>query len=61
MRFVMGEIWQGTRDPAMRAEVIEVSDDGYSATLRLLTGDGGTFQLNRLSALIGEHLWCPLR
>jgi len=32
MRFKAGQIFQGTEDAGMRAEVIEISDDGRGAS-----------------------------
>jgi hypothetical protein len=60
MRFRKNQIWQGTADPTMRAEVIEISKDGWSATLRLLTNDRSTFQLNWGLALAGLRYWRPV-
>jgi hypothetical protein len=60
MRFQKDQIWQGTADPNMRAEVIKVSDEGRSATLRLLTHDGSTFQLNSGAVLAGLQYWRPV-
>jgi hypothetical protein len=59
-RFRKNQIWQGTADPTMRAEVIEISKDGWSATLRLLTNDRSTFQLNWGLALAGLRYWRPV-
>ena len=60
MRFHKSQIWQGTADTTMRAEVIEISKDGWSATLRLLTHDHSTFQLNWGLALAGLQYWRPV-
>jgi hypothetical protein len=60
MRFQKSQIWQGTADLTMRAEVVEISKDGWSATLRLLTHDRSTFQINWGHALAGLHRWRPV-
>jgi hypothetical protein len=60
MGFQKNQLWQGTVDPTMRAEVIEISKDGWSATLRLLTHNRSTFKLNWGHALAGLQCWRPV-
>jgi hypothetical protein len=57
MWFEVGQIFEGTVDTTMRAEVIEVSDNGHKAKLKLLTHDGSTFPLNIGAIMTGDHKW----
>ena len=57
MRFEIGQQYQGTSDPSMRAEVIEVRNDGRDATPKLLKHGGETFELNVGGVMIGNHHW----
>ena len=57
MWFKVGQIFEGTVDDTMRAEVIEVSNEGRDAKLKLLTHDGSTFELNVGAVMIGNHKW----
>jgi hypothetical protein len=41
----------------MRAEVIEVSNEGRDAKLKLLTHDGSTFGLNAGAVMAGHQKW----
>ena len=57
MRFEVGQIFQGTVNAAMRAEVIEISNDGRDAKLKLLTPDYSTFELNVGALMVGHQNW----
>ncbi|HEX9589489.1 MAG TPA: hypothetical protein VGA15_17290 [Bradyrhizobium sp.] len=57
MRFEVGQTFQGTVDISMRAEVIEVSNDGRDAKLKLLTHDGSAFELNAGAVMAGHQKW----
>jgi hypothetical protein len=57
MRFEVGQSFQSIDTPAMRAEVIEVSDGGRTAKLKLLTHDYGTFDLNVGGTMGGQQRW----
>jgi hypothetical protein len=57
MRFEVGQPFQGIDDPMMRAEVIEISDGGRNAKLKLLTHDHSTFDLNVGGVMGGQQRW----
>jgi hypothetical protein len=57
MRFEVGQIFQGTVDTTMRAEVISISNDGRDARLKLLTQDHSTFELNVGGVKAGHQYW----
>ncbi|MGJ5043122.1 hypothetical protein [Bradyrhizobium sp. HKCCYLRH1062] len=57
MRFVVGQIFEGTTDTTMRAEVLEVWNDGRDAKLNLLTHDHSTFELNAGAVMAGHQHW----
>jgi hypothetical protein len=57
MRFKVSQIFQGTKDTSLRAEVIEIKDDGNAAKLKLLTRDDIIFELNVPGVTIGTQEW----
>jgi len=57
MRFEVGQIFQGTVDANMHAEVIEMSNGGRDAKLKLLAHDHSTFELNVGGVMAGHQKW----
>jgi hypothetical protein len=57
MRFEVGQFFQSIDDTTMRAEVIEISDGGRTAKLKLLTHDHSTFDLNVGGMMGGQQRW----
>ncbi len=57
MRFGVEQVFQSTVGIPMRAEVIEVSNEGRDAKMKLLTDGGGTFELNAGAVMIGHQKW----
>jgi hypothetical protein len=57
MRFQVGQLFQNIVTPTMCAEVIEVSDGGRDAKLKLLTHDHSTFDLNVGGIMYGNQRW----
>jgi hypothetical protein len=57
MRFEVGQFFQSIDDLTMRAEVIEISDGGRTAKLKLLIHDNSTFGLNVGGIMGGQQRW----
>jgi hypothetical protein len=60
MWFEVGQIFESTIDASMRAEVIEISNDGRDAKLKLLTHDHSTVELNIGAIMVGHQKWRPV-
>ena len=57
MRFELGQVWQKIADGTSQAKVIEVSDDGQRAKLRMITHGLGTFELDASAMTVGIQKW----
>jgi hypothetical protein len=57
MRFELGQVWQKITDETTQAKVIEVSDDGLQAKLRMITHGLGTFELSVGAITAGIQKW----
>ena len=57
MRFELGQIWHKITDETSQAKVIEVSDNGLQAKLRMITHGLGTFELSIAAITAGIQKW----